>query len=158
MTLTRFTSGGAWLAVAALAAVAAGCDGWVGAETAVLRDTLRVSIERVERSSSGQVELSLAMLNAGSTTARACLGPSHDFSVDAGERTLSSMVTVSHPGCQREFAIAPGEVLRWREALDLEAPIETWTHVRGTIEVLKMPCRWWERCRLDLTVAPRALK
>ena len=106
------------------AAASSGCDQLApDRDFEALKNSLELRINDATRGRFGETtDVHFTITNQGTTTARACLGPSRGVSykneLSGGGSTGSS---VNHPGCVREFAIQPGGVMTWTEPLDIPA-------------------------------------
>jgi len=121
------------VASAALVA-AAGCDLMPDPEFAAVEGALALIIIEATRSHSGEsIDFELELKNQGGALARACLGPSR--SVD-GSGGVQSFEFVHHPGCIREFAIEPGETMRWHEAMRMSGLSSDRVDVEVEIQVV----------------------
>lgn len=102
------------VASAALAATA-GCDRLPDPEFAAVEGALALTAIEASRSNSGEsIGFEFELKNQGVALARACLGPSRSVSSSRG---VGYSDIVHHPACLREFAIEPGETMRWHEAM-----------------------------------------
>lgn len=104
------------LVVASAAFVAAaGCDFLPDPAFAAAEGALALTIIEARRShSDASVDFELELKNQGAALAKACLGPDRSVS---GAKGLEVLKIVHHPGCVREFAIEPGQTLRWHETI-----------------------------------------
>src|SRR5256885_11339979 len=81
---------------------------------------LTLSIVEAKRSaSSGSADFSFKLTNRGSTSAKACLGPSRSVSYEAASSSGSRFTFVDHPGCTREFTIRSDSEMSWTETLEV---------------------------------------
>jgi hypothetical protein len=121
------------LVASATIAVAAGCDRMPDAEFAAVESALALTIVEASRSESdGSVDFDLELKNQSRKIVRACLGPSRSVS-RSGSWSLN---LVDHPGCSREFAIEPGETMRWRETLPVPGLLKERDEVEIGVEVV----------------------
>lgn len=122
------------LLASATIAVSAGCDRLSDAEFAAVESALALTIVEARRSESvGSIDFELELRNQGGKVARACLGPSRKVSGFGGH---DSLIVVHHPGCVREFAIEPGETMRWHETLPVSGLPNDRVEVGVEIEVV----------------------
>jgi len=105
---------------AAIAVGLSGCEFMPDREFAALEKAVTVNIADAKRNLSGSsIDFSFEMTNRGSTTAKACLGPSRSVSYKGAASSGTSSGFVNHPGCTREFALQPGGVMAWAETLEV---------------------------------------
>ena len=105
----------AWLSVAV-----SGCEVMPDREFAALEKALTLRIAEAKRSASGgSVDFSFELTNGGSTSAKACLGPSRTVSYEVASSSGTTSSFVNHPGCMREFTIQAGGVMAWAETLEV---------------------------------------
>jgi hypothetical protein len=106
------------LLFAGLAVSVSGCEIMQDPEFATLKSSLVLRIVEAKHSASGDsAEFSFELMNRGSTSANACLGPSRSVSYKVASSEGSSSTLVSHPGCTREFTIESGGSMSWAETL-----------------------------------------
>jgi len=119
-----------------LAVAASGCELMPDREFAALERTLALSIVEAKRSlSGGSANFSFELRNRGSTSAKACLGPSRSVSYKVASSSGISSTFVDHPGCMREFTIQSGGVMAWDETFEVprlsQARVEVEVSVRS---------------------------
>jgi hypothetical protein len=108
------------LLLAGLAVAVSGCEVMPDREFAALEKALTLRIAEAKRSASGgSVDFSFELTNRGSTSAKACLGPSRSVSYKVASSSGTTSSFVNHPGCTREFTIQPGSVMAWAETLEM---------------------------------------
>src|SRR5512145_109143 len=108
------------LLLAGLAVAVSGCEIMPDREFAGLEKALTLRIAEAKRSASGgSVDFNFELTNRGSTSAKACLGPSRSVSYKVASSSGTSSRFVDHPGCTREFTIQPGGVMSWAETLEV---------------------------------------
>ncbi len=109
----------AFCLLAGLSTALVGCELVPDPEFAALERTLELRILGAKRGGSDeQVAFSFMLKNRGNTNANACLGPSRSVFYRVGSWGGGSSTFVDHPGCAREFAIAPAAILSWDETLE----------------------------------------
>lgn len=112
------------LLLAGVALAISGCELMPDPAFDALPEALSLKIVDAKRSSSGSsIHFGFELANRGSSTARACLGPSRsvDYDVDYEGGSAGGIMSnfVDHPGCTRAFAIDSGSVLSWAETIDI---------------------------------------
>jgi hypothetical protein len=97
---------GSLILFAGLAVAVSGCEIMTDREFAALEKALTLEIADAKRSVSGSsVDFTYELTNRGSTSAKACLGPSRSVSYRVASSSGTSSRFVDHPGCTREFTI-----------------------------------------------------
>lgn len=97
-----------------------------------LGDSLTLKLANVERSASGlSATFVLTLANGGPDAVSACLGPGRTVSYRTSGYSGTSFRWIDHPGCAREFIIAPGRDMTWSEVLD----VPNLSQGRGEFEV-----------------------
>jgi hypothetical protein len=111
---------GSLLLLAGLAVAVSDCEVMPDREFAALEGALTFRVAEAKRSASGSsVDFRFELTNRGSTSAKACLGPSRSVSYKFASSSGTSSNFVNHPGCTREFTIQPGGVMAWAETLEV---------------------------------------
>jgi hypothetical protein len=116
---------GSLLLFAGLAVAASACEIMPDSAFAAMGSALTLHIAEARRNaSSGSADFSFELTNRGSTSAKACLGPSRGVSYKLESSggissTFFSSTLLDHPGCTREFTIQSGGVMSWDETLEV---------------------------------------
>lgn len=133
---------------AGIAAAVSGCEIMPDPEFASLKGALTLSIVEAERSESGaSADFTFRLANRGSTTAKACLGPSRSVSYKVASSSGISGSFVDHPGCTREFAIQPGGEMTWAETLEVPRLSEGRVHLQVDVQIVNpRRCGSWGNC------------
>jgi hypothetical protein len=136
------------LLLAGLAVALSGCEIMPDREFAELETALILRIAEARRSASGgAVDFSFEMTNRGSTSAKACLGPSRRVSYKVASSSGISSRLVDHPGCTREFTIQPAGVMLWAETLEVPRLSEGRVELEVEVQVVNpRRCGSWGNC------------
>ncbi len=139
---------GSILAMIGIAVVGAGCEFVPDPEFSALKDTLGLSIVAAKRNTAvGLLDFDLQLTNRGDSTAKACLGESRSVSSRAGSWSGTSSTFVDHPGCMREFTIAPGGNMAWRETLEVRHLPDEAVEAKVDVQIVKpRRCGNWGSC------------
>ena len=139
---------GSWLLFAGLAVAVSGCVVMPDPEFAALKDALTLRIVEARRSASGgSVDFTLELTNRGSTSAKACLGPSRSVSYKVASSSGTSFTFIDHPGCTREFTIQPGGVMSWAETLEVPRLSQGRVEVEVSVQIVNpRRCGNWGNC------------
>lgn len=114
-----------------------GCEIMPDREFAALEKTLTLNIAEAKRSASGgSADFSFGLTNRVSTSAKACLGPSHSVSYKAASSSGISSRLVDHPGCTREFTVQPGGVMSWAETLEVPRLSEGRVELEVSVQIV----------------------
>lgn len=99
---------GSLLLFAGLAVAVSGCEVMADPEFAALKNALTLRIVAAKRNASGGItDFSLELTNRGSTSAKACLGPSRSVSYKVASSSGTSSTFVDHPGCGDRSQVEP---------------------------------------------------
>jgi hypothetical protein len=133
---------------AGLAVAVSGCEVMPDPEFAALKTALTLRIVEVKRSASGgALDFSLELKNRGSTSAKACLGPSRSVSYKVASSSGTSSTFVDHPGCTREFTIQSGGVMSWDESLEVPRLSPGRVEVDVSVQIVNpRRCGNWGNC------------
>ena len=140
------------LLIAGLALAIPGCELMPDPAFSALPETLTLKIVDAKLSSSGtSIDFNFELSNRGSSTARACLGPSrslhYDVDYDCGSLGGVSFDGVDHPGCTRQFAIESGGALSWAETIEIRELREGRLEVKVDVQVTNPNrCGSWGNC------------
>jgi hypothetical protein len=136
------------LLFAGLAVSVSGCEIMPDPEFAALESALILSIVEAKRSGSGgSADLSFELTNRGSTSAKACLGPSRSVSYKFASSSGISSTFVDHPGCTREFTIQSGGVMSWAETLEVPRLSQGRVEVGVSVQIVNpRRCGSWGNC------------
>jgi hypothetical protein len=140
-----------WLPLIGLALIAFGCEIMPDPQFSSLKDTLTLKIVEAKRSTGDSFEFSWELANRGSTSAKACLGPSRsvDYHVDyeGGSQGGISGDFVDHAGCTREFTIEPGSTMTWAETRQISDLREGRLEVAVRVQITNPNrCGSWGNC------------
>jgi hypothetical protein len=137
---------------AGLAVAVSGCEILPDPEFAALKGALTLSIVEAKRSASGgSADFSFKLTNRGSTSAKACLGPSRSLSYKAASSSGISSSFVDHPGCTREFTIQSGGAMSWAETLEVPRLTEGRVEVEVSVQIVNpRRCGSWNCAAIDL--------
>lgn len=128
---------GSLLLLAGLAVTVSGCEIRPDREFAALEKALTLNIAEAKRSASGgSVDFSFELTNRGSTSAKACLGPSRSVSYKGASSGGTGGTSVDHPGCMREFTIQPGGVMSWAETLEVPRLSQGRVEVEVSVQIV----------------------
>lgn len=138
------------LLFAGVALAIPGCELMPDPAFDALPEALTLKIIDAKLSSSGRsINFSFELANNGSSTARACLGPSRsvDYHVDYERGSQGGIAGnyVDHPGCTREFTIESGSALSWAETLDMGELRQGRLEVKVKVQITN-PNRCWGDC------------
>ena len=139
---------GSLLLLAGLAVTVSGCEIMPDREFAALEKALTLNIAEAKRSASGgSVDFSFELTNRGSTSAKACLGPTRSVSYKVASSRGTSSRFVDHPGCTREFTIQPGGVMSWTETLEVPRISQGRVEVEVSVQIVNpRRCGGWGNC------------
>ena len=139
---------GSLLLFAGLAVAVSGCELMPDPEFAALEKALTLSIVGAKRSASGgSVDFRFELTNRGSTSAKACLGPSRSVSYKVSSSIGTSSTFVDHPGCMREFTIQSGGAMSWDEALEVPRLSQGLVEVEVSVQIVNpRRCGGWGSC------------
>ena len=131
-----------------LAAAVSGCEIMPDPEFGAMKEVLSLSIVEAERSESGaSADFTFRLANRGSTTAKACLGPSRSVSYKVASTSGSSSSFVDHPGCTREFTIQPGGEMTWAETLEVPRLSDGRVQLQVDVQIVNpRRCGSWGNC------------
>jgi hypothetical protein len=131
-----------------LAVAVSGCELMPDREFAALEKALTVNIAGAKRNPfGGSVDFSFEMTNRGSTTAKACLGPSRSVSYRLSSSSGTTSTFVDHPGCTREFTIQPGGVMSWTETLEVPRLSQGRVDLQVDVQIVNpRRCGKWGNC------------
>jgi hypothetical protein len=138
--------------LALLAAAVFGCEVVPDPEFTRLERALSVKIVEATRSTSGgSIDFSFELANHGSTSATACLGPSRTVSYKVASSSGTSVHSVDHPGCMREFTIQSGGVMSWAEILEVPRLPDGRGEIDVSVQIVNpRRCgRWRARASID---------
>jgi hypothetical protein len=128
---------GSLLLVVGLGVVVSGCELIPDPEFAALESALTLRIVEVKRSASdASTDVRFELTNQGSTTAKACIGPSRSVSSKGSFWIETSGNFVSHPGCAREFTIPSGGAMAWHEALEVPGRYADRVEVEISVQIV----------------------
>lgn len=139
---------GSLLLLAGFAVAVFGCEIMPDREFAALEKALSLNISDATRNASGgSVDFGFELTNRGSTSAKACLGPSRSVSYKVASSSGTSSRFVDHPGCMREFTIQPGGVMSWAETLEVPRLSQSRVAVEVSVQVVNpRRCGGWGTC------------
>ena len=134
--------------LAVLAAALFGCEVVPDPEFARLERALSVKIVEAARSTlGGSLDFSFELANRGSTSATACLGPSRTVSYKVASSSGTSVHSVDHPGCMREFTIQSGGVMSWAESLQVPRLPDGPGEIDVSVQIVNpRRCGGWGTC------------
>ena len=105
-----------WVVAGTLASLASGCDLLPDMRLAEIKRSLELTVTTAKRVGSGDsADFVFVLANRGRDAISACLGPSRAVSFHSSIGLGSSITSVDHPGCVREFAIRPRESMTGRK-------------------------------------------
>jgi hypothetical protein len=142
---------------AGLAVAVSGCEFMPDSQFAALQRALTLTIVKAQRSaSSGSADFSFELTNRGSTSAKACLGPSRSVSYKVASSSGTSGTFVDHPGCTREFTIQSGGVMSWDETLEVPRLSQGRVEIEISVQIVNpRRCGSWGNCAtIDLKSNP----
>jgi hypothetical protein len=136
------------LLLAGIVVAALGCEIVPDREFAALEEGLTVKIVEARRSASGSsIDFRFELANHGSTGATACFGPSCSVSYKVAATTGTSIHSVDHSGCMREFAIHAGDAISWAETLEVPRLPDGRAEVEVSVQIVKpRRCGRWRAC------------
>jgi hypothetical protein len=136
------------LVLAALSTTVFGCESVPDREFAELGQGLTLNIVEATRSTSGgSFDFTLELANRGSTSARACLGPSRTVSYKVASSSGTTVHSVDHPGCMREFTIQSVGVMSWAETLEVPRLPDGRVEVAVSVQIVNpRRCGSFGRC------------
>ena len=139
---------GPLLLLAGLAVAVSGCEIMPDREFAALEKALTLKIAEAKRSATGgSVDFSFELTNRGSTSAKACLGPSRSVSYKVASSSGISRRFVDHPACTREFTIQPAGVMSWAETLEVPQLSEGRVELEVDVQIVNpRRCGSWGNC------------
>ena len=145
---------GLLLLFAGLAVAVSGCEFMPDPEFAALESALTLTIVDAKPSASGgSADFRFELTNRGSTSAKACLGPSRSVSYKVASSSGIRTIFVDHPGCTREFTIQSGGVMSWDETLEVPHLSQGRVEVEVSVQIVNpRRCGNWGSCAaIDLT-------
>jgi len=136
------------LLFAGLVAAASGCEFMPDPEFAALESALALRVAEAKRgTSAGSVDFRFELINRGSTSAKACLGPSRSVSYKGSSSSGVSATLVDHPGCTREFTIQSGGMISWNEVLEVPHLSRGHVEVEVSVQIVNpRRCGGWGHC------------
>jgi hypothetical protein len=136
------------LMFAGLAVAASACKIMPDREFAAVEKAHTLNIADAKCSASGgSVDFSFELTNPGSTSAKACLGPSRSVSFTVAASSGTSSRLVDHPGCTREFTIQPGSVMSWAETLEVPRLSQGRVGLEVDVQIVNpRRCGSWGNC------------
>jgi hypothetical protein len=140
------------LLLVAVALAIPGCELMPDPAFDALAETLTLKIVDAKLNASrSSIDFSFELANRGTTTARACLGPSRsvDYDVDYKRGSEGGIIAnfVDHPGCARQFAIEPGGALSWAETIEIRELRQGLLEVKVDVQVTNPNrCGSWGNC------------
>jgi hypothetical protein len=135
-----------------LAAAHLGCELVPDPAFRQLETSLSLGIVGAKRGDvAGSVDFEFRLQNRGTSTAKACLGPSRTVSYRTMSGGGAAGTFVDHPGCMKEFDIDSGDKFQWRETLDV--PQSSDGRVKVDVQIVNpRRCGTWGNCdAFDLT-------
>jgi hypothetical protein len=149
------------LLLAAVALAIPGCELMPDPAFDALPEALTLKIVGAKLNSSrSSIDFSFELANRGSSTARACLGPSrslhYDVDYEGGSLGGVAFDGVDHPGCTRQFAIESGGTLSWAETLEIRDLRRGRLEVKVDLQITNPNrCGSWGNCSaFDVTSNP----
>jgi hypothetical protein len=147
------------LALAVLVtSVTVGCE-LVDPELETYRRSLSLEVIGWKRVASG-IALELRVSNKGTRSIDACVGPGRFVTVKSKAGSGSQAEMVHHPGCVKNFRLAPAGEFVWGEVVEMtsEAFSAALEEIEVTVQILNpRRCNGWTGCSgTDLRAAYKA--